>query len=612
MRSILRLWSLLDSKTKKRTPILLVMMIVGSTLEGISIGMVFPLLKIIGDPEPMEGAGTLGSLLDSLGIADTGNKILALCLLMAVLIVAKNLFMVLLVNFQSSYVWDARRDLSARMFSFYLGRDFQFHLNRNSAELIRNISISTDQVFGKFVLPCTQILTESICVLFILGILMAIEPVLTLVVVGALGALAAAFYALMQGRIQRAGLTVHETSSHKLRAINQSLSAITEIKSFKKEGYFEGEFLDAVTRNSFALKKYQAISQYPRLFLESLAALLMLSAIATMVMIGMSLSTALPLIGVFAMAAVRLMPAANRIVSAAANIRFVGPALDRILADTRSHVAIGRAHREKGPVQLRSSRSDFQFRHEVRFDGVTFRFQGAKSPSLTDVSFRVPKGHSVAFVGPSGAGKTTVANLLLGLLRPSAGRILIDDHLLEGDIAEAWQRKIAYIPQDAFLLDETIRRNIAFGVPDPLVDDKRLWKAVRLARLDEFLARAEGGIDAIIGEKGARISGGERQRMGIARALYHDAEVLVLDEATSSLDSTTESKITEIMGQLSGKQTTILIAHRLSTITHCDNILVFDKGRLIGQGPFEELERENAVFRDMLLSFERRSRHHVA
>jgi ATP-binding cassette subfamily C protein len=377
--------------------------------------------------------------------------------------------------------------------------------------------------------------------------------------------------------------------------ITQGLGSIKETKVAGREDFFLRWFSEASRRFARASLVFSIMSALPRLVIEVVAVGGMLLVVTVILLRGDELSTAIPRLALFAMAAVRIIPSLTRLFSALSSIRFYGPAVPPLHRDL--------AQAWEDETRLREATLTVRKEQPLLLDALEFRevgftYEGASAPALAGISLRIARGSSVGFVGPSGSGKSTLIDLLLGLLAPQSGRIVIDGVGLQGVVAD-WQRSIGYVPQSIYLLDDTIRRNVALGIADEQIDDHAVRRALRQAQLESLVERLPAGTGTVIGENGVRLSGGERQRLGIARALYHGPQVLVLDEATSALDHHTENEITRTIRALVGERTVIVVAHRLSTVQMCDTIFVLTNGRIADAGTFEQLLAHSAEFRTL-------------
>jgi ATP-binding cassette subfamily C protein len=413
----------------------------------------------------------------------------------------------------------------------------------------------------------------------------------TATVIGSLAALSSLIYLWLRGRMTSWGKKIVNISQSVVLWINQTLGSIKVNKVLGREAFFEKRCADL----AFEHGRYNALAltfgQIPRLAIEVIGVAVLAALIAYHAAIGASAADILPTVGVFAVAAMRLIPAFNRIVGGAIGIRHERAALDHIHGDLISFHELDQMDSGHEPP--------LAFRTELRFDRVRYIYPDRSVSALADVSFSIRQGETVGIVGATGSGKTTLADILLGILPPTEGRLLVEGI----DIASrpaAWRRNLGYVPQDIYLIDDSLRNNIALGIAESDIDPVRLAAVVKLARLESLIKSLPQGLDTRVGERGANLSGGQRQRVGIARALYGDPQVLVFDEATSALDNESERQIIETIEGLKGEKTVIIIAHRLSTVRHCDKLMFMKEGRVADTGPFDDLHRRNADFRRLV------------
>ena len=403
--------------------------------------------------------------------------------------------------------------------------------------------------------------------------MLIVEPLGTLAVIGALGAAVWTFHRFTVRQIARWGVDRQEHEGRRIQYLQQGLGGAKDVKLLGREEEFLNDF--GVHNMGYARvgRRFGLMGQLPRLWLELLAVMALATLVLVMIWHGRPVESLLPALGLFAVGAFRLMPSANRVLSAVQNVRYGLPVIDVLYQELR----------ELPPTHPPKHGSSIPFSDTIVLDRVTYRYAAAERPSIEDVSLRILHGSSIGFVGATGAGKSTLVDILLGLLTPNRGRVLVDGV----DIAtnpRGWQDQIGYVPQSIYLTDDTLRRNVAFGVPNHQIDELAVRRAIRDARLESMVNELSGGLDTVVGERGIRLSGGERQRIGIARALYHDPAVLVLDEATSSLDTETERAVVDTVRELRGNKTLIIVAHRVSTVKHCDRLFRLEQGRVVEEG----------------------------
>jgi len=500
---------------------------------------------------------------------------------LSALFIIKNTFLAGFSYVQARYILNRQITLANRLFRTYLLSAYAFHLRRNTAELVSNTNNEAMRVVSDVLLAVVRIVMEVLVIIALLVLLVSVEPIISLCMITLLAATSIAFLRIVRRKVAQFGLDEYRHRSAMIRAVNEGLGSLKDIKLLGREHFFLNSFSASASAYTQAAGFKTAIFELPRLFLETIAVLAMLAVAAVFIYEHRSIGAIVPTLTLLALVSVRLIPSANRIVNGVMSVRWALPALDAVHADL---VAL------ETPASPRAARTTPSrvLQVEIEFANVHFRYPGSPVESLKGVSFTIKRGTAVAIIGASGAGKTTAADVLLGLLEPSEGEVRVDGVNIRQRLTD-WQRQIGYIPQHIFLSDDTIRRNVAIGIADEEVNDAAVWNALAAAQLKEFVEALPQQLDASVGERGVRLSGGQRQRIGIARALYHDPAVLMMDEATSALDHRTEGLIIETLERLRGNRTIIAIAHRHSTVRRFDNVLVLRDGRLEAQGRFDEV-----------------------
>jgi ATP-binding cassette subfamily C protein len=507
----------------------------------------------------------------------------------------KNAFLIFHYYLQIRLPHEANVRVSAALLRGYLTTDYSFHFDRNSAEVIRNLTSSVDIVFRTVLHNAVTLISEAMIALAVLGVLFAASPGGALLAGGLLSILAWLMFRLTQKRATRWGIRVQALAKEVLKVISQGLGAIKEVKVMHREYYFLEQHQRLREQQSRVLSFYETFQSIPQFSLEALFTILLGGLIILITLQGGDHAVTVPLLGLYGYAGFRLLPALARIAAKVQRLNFGSAAVNQVYGD---YVRLA-----KMPQPSSSEIAPMSFTREIRVDGICYTYPNGHRSALNQVSFVVPHGASVAVVGPSGGGKSTLIDILLGLLLPSSGRVLVDG----ADTALAlrpWQRNLGYVPQTPYLLDDTLRRNIAFGVGDVDVDDAAVADAVRMAQLGELVQSLPHGLDTEVGERGIRLSGGQRQRIVIARALYRRSAVLIFDEATSELDQQTEREITTAIAALAGEKTVIIIAHRIATVRNCDLIVFLVEGRVVDIGSYDELLARNPGFRRLALTDE--------
>lgn len=595
MNLIRKIMGFFDARAKKQLVMLFFFMVVGSLFEALGVGLILPFISIINNPKEIESFGVIRNVYNSLNPSSYREFLIWFGLGLIAVYVIKNLFLLVLAYFQNRFIYHQQAVISRNLLSSYLYSPYTFHLQRNTAELIRNITMSLGAVFGGAIIPFMTILAEIPVIISISILLFVVEPWITIAACAIIGILSALFYRYVRGRIGHYGALVQETGTNMIMWANQSVGGIKEIKIGGTESYF----LDAFSRHRFENARvnvfFSVVQKIPRLYLELVLMGGMLLVLLAIIVNGGEFRDFLPVISLFAFAALRIMPSVGQIVTSLNAMKFAHAAVDDVYDDVRHFrentvkpdKAAGREHRELA--------------QGIEIKDISYSYPGSESLVFRNISLTIKKGESVAFVGPSGSGKTTLANIILGLLPPVSGLLLVDGrNIYESHAAmRTWQDKIGFVPQDTYLIDDSLKRNIAFGVPDDQIDVEKVWDVLRQAHLEKTVKDWPGTIETNLGENGVRLSGGQKQRVSIARALYHNPSVLVMDEATSSLDTETESEISKAIDEMSRRKTIIIIAHRLSTVKNCDRLIFLKNGRIAGIGKFDELIAGNADFKTM-------------
>jgi ABC-type multidrug transport system fused ATPase/permease subunit len=568
-----KLWEILDPAEQRRAVVLLGLSLLGMVMETLGVGLVIPALAVMTQHDLAVRYPQLAPVLHALGDPSQAQLVIDGMLLLVAVYAVKAAFLGALAWWQMRFVYGVQAELSERLFTSYLRQPYAFHLQRNSAQLIRN-AVTETTLFAQVVLVSTlSVLAESLVAVGIIALMLAVEPFGTVTVIGVLGTAVWGFHRVSRGWIARWGAARQEHEGRRIQHLQEGLGGAKDVKLLGREGDFLAEFGRHNAGYARVGGRFGFLTQLPRLWLEFLAVSGLAALVLVMVWHGRSIDSLLPALGLFGVGAFRLMPSANRILSGVQNMRYGLPAVDVLHAELRSLPA----------TSAPTASAPLPFRESLRMENVSFSYAGAERPALRDVTLSVTRGSSVGFIGTTGAGKSTLVDILLGLLTPTGGRVTVDGRDI-GDNARGWQDQIGYVPQSIFLTDDTLRRNIAFGVPDTQIDDAAVRRVVRDAQLESMVNDLPDGIATVVGERGVRLSGGQRQRIGIARALYHDPAVLVLDEATSSLDTETEREVMDTVRALRGDKTLIIVAHRLSTVERCDRVYRLSHGRIVDEG----------------------------
>jgi ABC-type multidrug transport system fused ATPase/permease subunit len=578
-----QLWDILNPRDRTRLVAVFAATIVGSVVEATALGLVVPFIGVLADPASLT-QGRWPAVISWLPAMSTAQTVLVLAGLLFAMFVIKNSYLTLLIHHQFRFVYRTQAAVSRRLLSAYLHAPWTFHIQRNSSELLRDVNVEVPIVFGSILNPLMVLTTELLVTVAIVVLLVVVDPWSSILCLLLLGGTSGLFYMNIRRKMNRLGREQLQVRADMIKSVTQGLAAVKETKVLGREGHFAGVYAEASGKYASSNTYLATMSQLPRFFLETAVIGGILAILLVMSWRGRDSGDALGVLALFAVAAFRLMPAMNRIVSCVSNIRYHQSALETVhagLAAFGDATDERRAGPRSGPAKegeaVAAANPPFEERLELRH--LRYRYPSAEADALSDVDVVIPKGAAVGITGPSGAGKTTLVDVIVGLLEPTHGRVVVDGR--ESTDLQAWRRRIGYVPQQVYLLDDSVRRNVAFGLRDDEIDDGRVWEALRAAQLEALVRGLPDGLGAGVGERGVRFSGGERQRLGIARALYHDPDVLVLDEITASLDVETEREVTRAIRSLKGTKTLIIITHRLSTIDHCDVVYELAAGRLV-------------------------------
>lgn len=587
-----RILSLLTQVEKRKAWFLLLLMFVGMLLETMSIGLVVPFIGLMLLDDVAIKYPALAPVLTYFNSPSQTQMIIGAMVFLVFVYLVKSGFLAFSIWKQTSFAYKLQQRISEQLFKSYLNQPYTFHLHKNSADLIRNAT-SEVALFTLVVNGLLLLITEIMVLIGIATILIYIEPIGAIVVVSVLVAAGLFFNRFTRNRVLRWGKARQYHDGLRIQHLQQGLGGVKEVKLYGREDDFLKQFSLHNDESARTNGNQVMLQQFPRLGLEFLAIFGLAMLVFVMTFNRVELITIVPTLGLFAAAAFRLMPSANRLLGALQMLRFHFPVIDVLSKELGTNVVLDIASVSPIGDMLKP------FEHEIQLKQVSYTYAGASKKALTNVTLTIKKGETVGVIGASGSGKSTLIDILLGLLKATKGHLLVDGHELSDD-AKTWQRQIGYVPQSIYLTDDSLKSNIAFGLPKDKVDDQSIMRAIEAAQLAEFIKQLPEGTETIVGERGVRLSGGQRQRIGIARALYHNPEMLVLDEATSALDSETEHDVMQAIYALHKTKTIIIVAHRLSTVEKCDKLFQLEMGKLIATGLPEDLLNKPLMYASLL------------
>lgn len=577
-----KLLMLFNNKEKKKLLILFFMMIISAMFETIGIGLIVPFVGIVTNPTIIKEQAILKYLYNLIGFKSTTSFLIFSVFVLLFIYIIKNSYILFFQYCQNRVIMNQQIKLSRMLFNEYLKKPYTFHLQRNTALLLRNVNEEVSKVFQQIIISGFLLFTELLVIFCILVLLLITSPMATIVASVLLSGSVYLFLKAYRKKMSEMGKGLQHANGMMIKWVNQGLGASKEVKVSGKEEFFVESYSVYSKKSAIIKRGIMMFDQVPRLFIETLIVSIVLIIMLVIIFEGTNLSTIVSTMALFAMAAFRLMPSINRVIAMIAAIRFNQPALSVIYEDLFTN-------KGEFPNNKVIENEDYKigftnggeriFKNSIDLKGISFRYPNQNEFSIKDISLTIPIGQSVAFIGESGAGKTTLVDIILGLFRPEKGTVSVDGMEIH-QLGLKWQKNIGYIPQSIFLSDDTVRGNIAFGIPNDQIDDKAVWKALEQAQLKEFVESLPDKLETAVGERGVRLSGGQRQRIGIARALYHNPEIIFMDEATSALDNETEKEIIAAIDKLKGEKTLIIIAHRLTTIENCDIVFKINKGKL--------------------------------
>jgi ATP-binding cassette, subfamily B, bacterial PglK len=591
-----KLLVLLDGGQRHRLLLIVFGTFLAGLLEMVGIGAIPAFVGLLVEPDRLIDTLPESILTNWIRQIDVATLVLYGAGVLAGVFIVKNLYLAALTYAEARLGADVTAAASKRLFRAYLYSPYTFHLQRNPAELLRNL-IDESIHCMEFVKGGVRLLREGLVLAVVFVLLMFFDPLVSLSVFLVLAFASGGFYLSVRRALTASGELSQDHWNHQVKIVNQTLGAIKDIKMLGRDQHMIKLFNLEVECSQRHDTFYLVVSALPKLFLEVLSVIALVLVAGLFVLAGRPVQAMLPILALLGVVVARLVPAAITINVSLADIRYKRPAFDLVCSELEHFDAPEPSHAhvatESGPHRIQRG---------IQLKNIRYRYSGALVDALQEISIEITAGEAVAFIGQSGAGKSTLIDIILGLLTPNSGQVFVDGSDIHQDLS-AWQQQIGYIPQSIYLIDDSIRRNIAFGLDDDEINEVALARALQAAQLESFVHNLPGGLDTVVGNRGIRLSGGQRQRISIARALYHDPTVLVMDEATNALDNETEREVIDAIDRLRYGRTVIMVAHRLTTVRGCDRLYLLQEGRVTDQGSYAELATRHRNLRPLPMRF---------
>jgi|SaaInlV_120m_DNA_3_1039746.scaffolds.fasta_scaffold05247_4 ATP-binding cassette, subfamily B, bacterial PglK len=587
-------WGLLSASEKRNSLIVLVVIILGALSSAVMVGSVIPFLSVLADPSLIEEKTALAWAYDAFGFTSVHGFLIGLGLASFVIIILSSILQIIKTWAMARFATMRQHSISLSLLASYLSQPYSFFLNRHSSGMGPRVLDESQRVVLQFFRPVAELIAGCLTTLAILGLLIWVEPIVAVASFALLGSMFGLIYITTRRILKRLGQVRLMANRQRYRFANEALNGIKDIKLLGREAFYLDRFKEPSIRMSKTDVEVDLISQVPHFVLQTVA----LGGVILLCLVlidpagiesGAALGGLLPVLGVFAFAGQRLMPELSKIYQSLAYIQAASATVNAVHEDFVLDKNLASL--------LKLPMTGLGLKHELRLDSVSYSYPNSNQAGVRNISLSIHAGEKIGIVGSTGAGKTTLADVILGLLEPNKGQLVADGAEITSGNVRAWMQSVSYVPQDIFLTDASVTENIALGVQPEAIDHERIRSAARIARIDQFIIEdLPHGYETSVGERGVRLSGGQRQRLGIARALYHDADLIVFDEATSALDNLTEAEVIEAIDALPGDKTVLMIAHRLTTVKRCDRIIVLENGHIVGCDSWDGLMTSNASF----------------
>ena len=594
MYSLLKqLFSLLSPKQQKKFLLLQLLVILAAFGEILGVVSIVPFMSLVADTSLLNENNYLSSVFELSGIDSELNFVFSIGIFVLIMLILSSLISIFTIWRLSMFAAQIGAEISDRLYSFYLQQNWLYHSSQNSAELTKKVVNETTRITNGILMPVMTMNAKLALAFFMLMALFIYDPIVAITGIIVFGSAYILLFMIVRSRLLNNGRNIGEIYSLRYLLLNEGFGGIKDILLYGRSDNFVQRFNESSKKLTYSLGNNQALTLMPRYFIELIAfSIIIFLTLYLIINYEGDLGLIIPMLSVYAVAAIKVLPAFQQIYLSIANIKANIPAFETIQAD----LAMSKTYITE---TIQKNESYLYPENKILLKNITFKYPGKSNPVLNNTELSISVNSVIGIVGPSGSGKSTLIDVILGLIIPHVGTLKIDELIINNDNLRSWQNCIGFVPQNIFLSEGSILENIAFGINKSKIDLERINKVIRLSHLDELVDSLERGINTKVGERGVQLSGGQRQRIGIARALYKKSDVLVFDEATSSLDGISEKMIMDAIDSFAGRKTIIIVAHRLKTIENCDKIYFFDKGKVIDEGSYDELMQRNESFRKM-------------
>ncbi len=590
---IKNLLPLFSHKERRQALWILSAITLGALIDVLGIASLFPYMTVVSKKDLIDTNYFLRKIYTLMSFDNKEDFLLVLGIAVFLIFIFAQTLKIVIVHLQLKFSLMREFTISRGLLTKYLGQDYDWYLNANASNLSSKLLSEVNQVVYQAILPLMVLISNAVVSVLIFIVLLLADPVLALTVFSVLSFSYLTIYQFVKKYINRWGTERHESNLKRFRVVSDVFSVIKDVKLYSLESFYTAQYETPALIYAKNQASSQSVAQMPRYILETIAFGGMFLVVLYSITLNHGLIGALPILALYGFAGYRLMPAMQLIYVSWTQIKFIAPSLVDISKDFELRVSLPEVKRS-------NDLNSIHLTNKISIENLTYSYPGTEKDTIENVNLIIRANNTVGIVGKSGAGKTTLIDIVMGLYFPNSGRVMVDEVLIDRNNVANWRNNIGYVPQQIYLLDDTIANNIALGMDTRVKDQSEIESAAIAANIHDFIIELPDGYNTIVGDRGVKLSGGQRQRIGIARALYRKPQILFLDEATSALDNLTESAVMEAVHKLSHKLTIILVAHRLTTVKSCDQIILMDTGKIVDSGTYQELLKRNPSFKSMV------------